>query len=58
MQFIYEARAKVLLNRGDTATNAHVLSVRCIFRPLQGGIDAVRHEVKCCAALHLDRVRG
>ena len=31
-----------------------VLVLRSIFRSLQGGMDAVRHEVKCCPAFHLD----
>jgi hypothetical protein len=39
MEFVNHPCAKVLLNRGDTAANAHVLILPSILRSLQRGMD-------------------
>src|SRR3984893_2400902 len=56
MQFIDEPRAKILLNRCNTATNSYVSVFRSLFRTLQRGMDSVGDEVKRGPAFHLDRL--
>src|SRR5260370_2337273 len=54
MQFVYEVCAKILLNGRHAAADAHVFIFRSLLRSLQGGMDSVSHEVKCCPAFHLN----
>jgi hypothetical protein len=45
---------EVLPDRRDTTAEANILTVGCVGRPLQRGMDSVRDEVKGCSAVHGD----
>src|SRR6478672_11370716 len=53
MQFIDELRAKILLNRRDSAADPYIFVLCSILCALQGGVDSVGNKVERCSAFHL-----
>jgi len=55
MHFVDKPGAKVLPDRGDTAAEPDVLTVRSVNRAFQCGVDAIGDKVEGRAAGHLNR---
>src|SRR5258708_36448912 len=55
VHLVDEPRAKVLLNRCRTTANPNISSVGSLGGATQRGMNALRDEVKCRAAVHCDR---
>src|ERR1051326_7355587 len=54
MQFIDELRAKILLNRRDSAAYPYIFLFCNILCTLQGGVDSVGNKLERCSSFHLD----
>src|SRR5690348_2151878 len=56
VQLVHEPRLKVLADRGDTSTQAHILATCGLKGAIQRFPDAARDEVEDRAARHLQRL--
>ena len=54
VQFIDEARTKILLDGVRAAANAHIHSIGCVARPIKRVVNAACDEVERRSAFHLD----
>ena len=58
VQFIDQAGLQILANCRDATSNLDVARSRGVACALERGVDPVRDEVECGAALHYDRLAG
>ena len=54
MEFVEQPCPQILPDDGDATADADILAAGSFCRPLQRRLDAIGHEVKDSAALHLD----
>src|SRR5882762_10311688 len=55
VHFVDESCAKILLDSCDTTAKPDISSIGSLGGPFQRGMNALRNEVKCRAAVHRDR---